>query len=84
MFQYCDCLVVSPTHNASIMRMQDREMRQAYWQWSTSLISLILGAAYMMLFLRRAKEMWIYPQNLAFWIVSALGFDLAPVGSTRA
>ena len=67
-WQSCDCLAISAQQNATINRIDRWEARQAASQWAFSMLSLLSGGAYMLLFLRSPKEMWRYPQSLAFWI----------------
>ena len=67
-WQDCGCLAISASQNVTIDRIDTWEREQAFWQWLLSFLSLVFGGAYMLLYLRAPKEMWRYPQNLAFWI----------------
>jgi hypothetical protein len=70
-FDTCDCLVIYPdTKNSAslITYLNSFEDAQAPVQFTFALLSLVFGAMYMGLFLLRPREMWRYPQSLAFWI----------------
>ena len=67
----CDCFAINPAYNQThtIERIDQWEVDQARSQLIISLLSLILGGAYMLLFFVDGDlRMWRYPQNLAFWI----------------
>ena len=70
----CDCLVINP-HNAAanqtIGDIVDWEWTQATLQFSFAVASVLCGACYLCLFLLRPKEMWRFPQSLAFWIYAS-------------
>ena len=49
----------------------DIPFKKATLQFSFAVLSVVCGACYLCLFLVRPKEMWRFPQSLAFWIYAS-------------
>jgi len=67
----CGCVALvgdGPRAQSALTAIHAWEMRQAMAQFSLSLLSIVLGVSYLLLFAIRYDKMARYPQSLAFWM----------------
>lgn len=67
----CGCIALvgdGPRARTALSAIDAWETRQAVAQFALSLVSIVLGIGYLLLFAVRYERMARYPQSLAFWM----------------